>query len=73
VIYLLTEGGPFRSPSALAGATDLLATYMYKVAFGATNFDYGLASANGLMIFLIVGVLTIVNLKLTGAFKEVRK
>ncbi|RJQ44605.1 MAG: sugar ABC transporter permease [Anaerolineaceae bacterium] len=73
VIYLLTEGGPFKSPSALAGATDLLSTYMYKVAFGATNFDYGLASANGLLIFLIVGGLTLINLSMTGAFREVKE
>lgn len=73
VIYLLTEGGPFKSPSVLAGATDLLSTYMYKVAFGATNFDYGLASANGLLIFLIVGSLTLINLSMTGAFREVKE
>jgi arabinogalactan oligomer/maltooligosaccharide transport system permease protein len=73
VIYLLTEGGPFKSPSVLAGATDLLSTYMYKVAFGATNFDYGLASANGLLIFLIVGSLTLINLSMTGAFQEVKE
>ncbi len=73
VIYLLTEGGPFKSPSAMAGATDLLSTYMYKVAFGATNFDYGLASANGLLIFLIVGGMTLINLSMTGAFREAKE
>jgi ABC-type sugar transport system permease subunit len=46
---------------------------MYKVAFGATNFDYGLASANGLLIFLIVGGLTLINLSMTGAFREVKE
>jgi ABC-type sugar transport system permease subunit len=50
LIYLLTEGGPFKSPLPWAGATDLLSTYVY-VAFGAKNFDYGLASANGMLIF----------------------
>ena len=71
VIYLLTEGGPFLNASSLAGATDLLSTYMYKMAFGSANYDYGMAAANGLLLFMVVGGLTLLNSRLTGAFKEV--
>lgn len=71
VIFLLTEGGPFLKTSTLAGSTDLLSTYMYKMAFSSANFDYGMAAANGLLLFFIVGGLTLLNSKLTGAFKEV--
>lgn len=70
-IFLLTEGGPFMKTSTLAGSTDLLATYMYKMAFGSASFDYGMAAANGLLLFFIVGGMTLLNSKLTGAFKEV--
>jgi len=73
VIYLLTEGGPFIKATNVAGATDLLATYMYKMAFGSANFDYGLAAANGVLLFLIIGSLTLVNSMLTGAFRGVEQ
>jgi len=71
VVYLLTGGGPYTNPGSLAGATDLLATWMYKMAFASSTLDYGLAAANGIMIFLIVGGLTVLNSWLTGAFREV--
>lgn len=73
VIYLLTEGGPFMRTANIAGATDLLATYMYKMAFGSANFDFGLAAANGVVLFIIVGGLTLLNSLLTGAFREVEE
>ena len=73
VIYLLTGGGPITSidPSA-PGATDLLGTYMYKLAFGyGVTKHYGQAAATGIIIFLFVGGLTLLNSLLTGAFREV--
>lgn len=71
VIFLLTGGGPYMRPGSWAGATDLLTTYMYKVAFASTAQDYGLAAASGMLLFLIVGSLTVLNSWLTGAFREV--
>lgn len=71
VIFLLTEGGPFMSTSSLAGSTDLLSTYMYKMAFSSATYDYGMAAANGLLLFFIVGGFTLLNSVITGAFKEV--
>lgn len=73
VIYLLTEGGPFIRTANVAGATDLLATYMYKTAFGSANFDYGLAAANGVLLFIIIGGFTLLNSAMTGAFREVEE
>ena len=45
-IYLLTGGGPTVANSNIAGATDILISYTYKVAFiqGKGN-NYGLAAA----------------------------
>ncbi|MDI7276757.1 MAG: sugar ABC transporter permease, partial [Anaerolineae bacterium] len=73
VIYLLTGGGPITSVDPTApGATDLLGTYMYKLAFGAgVTKSYGQAAATGIIIFFFVGGLTLLNSLLTGAFAEV--
>lgn len=72
VIYLLTGGGPITSVDPNApGATDLLGTYMYKLAFGGVAKDYGMAAATGIIIFLFVGSLTLLNSHMTGAFAEV--
>ena len=66
-IYLLTKGGPAVQGSD-AGATDILITYSYKLAFDL--FQYGLACAYAIFIFVLVATLSGVNFKLTGAFDE---
>lgn len=67
-IYLLTAGGP-PIPGSDAGATDILITYSYKLAFN--SFQYGLACAYAIFIFILVAALSGVNFKLTGAFDDV--
>ena len=47
-IYLLTGGGPYTGTSSVAGSTDILITYTYKLAIATgKGQDYGLASAVG--------------------------
>lgn len=54
-IYLLTGGGPPSDDQSIAGATDILITYTYKLAFEAgKGNDFGLASAISIFIFFIV-------------------
>ncbi len=54
-VYLLTGGGPYNSASSIAGNTDILISYTYKLAIAAgKGSDYGLASAVGIIIFFIV-------------------
>jgi maltose/maltodextrin transport system permease protein len=67
-IYLLTAGGP-AVPGSEAGATDILITYSYKLAFNL--FQYGMACAYAIFIFILVATLSGVNFKLTGAFEDV--
>ncbi|MBQ7529890.1 sugar ABC transporter permease [bacterium] len=67
-IYLLTAGGP-PIPGSDAGATDILITYSYKLAFN--SFQYGLACAYAIFIFVLVAALSGINFKLTGAFDDV--
>lgn len=73
LIMLLTNGGPDFIPedgsttATMAGSTDLLVSYTYRLAFegGAGGNDYGLASAIATAIFILVGALSVVNLKLS--------
>ncbi|MBZ6071076.1 maltose ABC transporter permease MalF [Aeromonas schubertii] len=71
LIQLLTNGAPdIIGATTPAGTTDLLVSYTYRIAFqGSGGQDYGLASAIATAIFLIVGALALLNLKLTKADK----
>ena len=44
-ILLTTEGGPFPADNPTAGATDLLITYTYRLAFGGQGAQFGFAAA----------------------------
>ncbi|MEJ5063347.1 maltose ABC transporter permease MalF [Erwinia sp. MYb375] len=65
LIQLLTNGGPdMLGTTTPAGHTDLLVSYTYRIAFeGGGGQDFGLAAAIATLIFLLVGVLAVVNLK----------
>lgn len=65
VIYLLTGGGPtFTNSNGNAGATDILISYTYKLAFnGQEGNNYGLASALSILNFILVGVMSIYGLR----------
>ncbi len=60
-IYLLTGGGPASEDQSVAGATDILISYTYKLAFesGKGN-DYALASSISIFIFFIVASISAV-------------
>jgi maltose/maltodextrin transport system permease protein len=65
LIQLLTNGRPdIIGAQTPAGTTDLLVTYTYRIAFEGSGQDYGLASAIATMIFLVVGALALINIKL---------
>jgi arabinogalactan oligomer/maltooligosaccharide transport system permease protein len=64
IVYLLTGGGPTNVLAGeTAGATDILITYTYKTAFGSTQQNLGLASAISMIMFIIVGALSMWSLK----------
>ena len=61
-IYLLTGGGPALNDNGIAGATDILISYTYKIAFAAgLGQDYGLASAFSIVIFFLVATISAVS------------
>jgi arabinogalactan oligomer/maltooligosaccharide transport system permease protein len=64
LIYLLTGGGPRAElDGELAGATDILISFTYKIAFGSSVQDLGLASAISLVIFLLVAGISMYGLR----------
>jgi arabinogalactan oligomer/maltooligosaccharide transport system permease protein len=70
-IYLVSEGGPFPADSPQAGATDLLITYTYRIAFGGQGAQYGLAAAISIFIFLIVAVISVIGFRRTHVLEEI--
>jgi arabinogalactan oligomer/maltooligosaccharide transport system permease protein len=64
LIYLLTGGGPRAElDGELAGATDILISFTYKIAFGSSVQDLGLASAISLVIFLLIAGISMYGLR----------
>lgn len=52
----LTNGGP-------AGTTMTMSHYIYNSAFGTGTANFGYSSAMSFMVFIMVGILAIINLK----------
>lgn len=72
VIYLLTGGGPNTDnnlANAQAGTTDLLITWLYKLTTQSTR-NYAVASAIGIIIFIITATASLALYRRTNAFKE---
>ena len=72
LIFLLTEGRPPVQGST-AGRTDILISYVYKLAFaGGRGVDYGFAAALSIVIFLIVAAISAFSFRFTKSFEEMR-
>jgi arabinogalactan oligomer/maltooligosaccharide transport system permease protein len=70
-IYLLTGGGPAVKDSQIAGATDILISYTYKLAIEAGHGnDYGLACAISILIFFIVAGVSALSFTRTRALEN---
>jgi maltose/maltodextrin transport system permease protein len=71
LIYLLTQGRPdFLDTSVPAGETDILVSYTYRIAFEDTGQNFGLAAAISTLIFVMIAILSVINLRLTRANVE---
>lgn len=70
-IFFLTRGGPYAEDQVVAGSTDILISYTYKVAFGsAAGADYGLAAAISIIIFLLIATISAVSFSRTKALEN---
>lgn len=67
-IFLLTNGDPVNGKYQTAGSTDLLVTWLYKLTLQSNR--YNMASAIGIIIFLIIASFSIYNYRRTKSFKE---
>jgi arabinogalactan oligomer/maltooligosaccharide transport system permease protein len=64
LIYLLTGGGPRNElDGEIAGATDILISYTYQIAFGTNLQDLGLASAISVLIFFLVAAISLYGVR----------
>lgn len=74
LIYLFIGGGPpIAGATTNAGHTDILISYVYKLAFesGGRGVQYGYASAITIIIFIIVGAITLMQYRFTNMWEEV--
>lgn len=65
VIYLLSGGNPINTEIGTAGGvsvghTDLLITWLYKMALGSAESKYYMASLIGILMFVVCAVLSLI-------------
>ena len=75
LIFLFNAGGPpIAGAPTPAGHTDLLISYVYNLAFSASRgINYGFASAITIVIFFIVGAITLFQFRYTRMWEEVSR
>lgn len=73
LIYIFNAGGPpMAGTPTPAGHTDILISYVYNLAFsGSRGVNYGFAGAITIIIFLIVGIITLLQFRYTRMWEEV--
>ncbi len=67
VIYLLTGGAPYTLTDG-AGKTDLLITWLYRLT--VTNNEYNMAAVIGIMVFIVVGVISLIVYNVMPSIKN---
>ena len=74
LISLLTDGRPdYLNTKLPAGTTDILVSYTYRIAFTDAGANFGLAAAISTVIFFLIAILSMVNLKLSQSKDDKRK
>ncbi|MDR0495220.1 MAG: sugar ABC transporter permease [Treponema sp.] len=68
MIYFLTGGGPANPNFQMAGSTDILISWIFKLTLDQRMYNY--ASALSIFIFIIIASVSAWNLLRTRAFKE---
>ncbi len=66
LISLLTDGRPdYLNTKLPAGTTDILVSYTYRIAFTDAGQNFGLAAAISTLIFFMVALMALVQLRVT--------
>lgn len=80
-LYFLTGGGPtwllenlpdsLRTwTNSMPGQTDILISWIYKISFNPNSQLYNKAAVYTVFIFLILGIFSVINMKMTKAFDD---
>jgi arabinogalactan oligomer/maltooligosaccharide transport system permease protein len=67
-IYFLTQGGPNNPNMQFAGSTDILISWIYKLTLNQQMYD--IAAVMSVLLFFIVGAVSLWNFRRTASFKE---
>jgi len=67
-VYFLTQGGPPNPSFQMAGSTDILITWLFKLTLDQRMYNY--AAAISIIIFIMIATVSGFNLMRTRAFKE---
>jgi arabinogalactan oligomer/maltooligosaccharide transport system permease protein len=68
MIYFMTGGGPANPSYQMAGSTDILISWIFKLTLDNRMYNY--ASALSIMVFIVIASVSAWNLLRTRAFKE---
>ncbi len=71
LIYIFNEGNPPIAGSPIpAGNTDILISFVYKLAFNSAQSDYGLAAAISIILFVFVALITWFQFRFTRVLED---
>jgi ABC-type sugar transport system permease subunit len=71
LIYAFNEGNPPIAGSPIpAGHTDILISFVYKLAFNSAQSDYGLAATISIVLFAFVGLITWLQFRNTRVMED---
>ena len=72
-MYLVTRGGPpIQGAQTPAGHTDILVSYVYRIAFeSGRGADYGFAAAIAVLIFVMVAGISAYSFRYTRSLEEI--
>ncbi len=68
IVFFLTKGGPANPQYTVAGSTDLLITWIYKLTVDQRMYNY--ASVMSILIFVVLATVAGWNLLHTRVFRE---
>jgi len=68
IIFFLTGGGPNLTPGYVAGSTDLLVTWLYRLTID--NNQYNVGSVIAIMTFIVTATGTLLSYRRSKAYKD---
>ena len=68
IVFFVTAGGPHNPSYTVAGSTDILISWIYKLTLDQRMYNF--AAAMSILIFIIIAAVAGWNLTRTRAFKE---